>query len=120
MKQGFAAFAAGDLATLDSLFADDIIWHGSGRSFLGGDFAGKEAVFGLFGRPIQETDSFEQQVRTVLADDEHAVALVDAKASRDGKHADMQQVFVFRVSRGQIKEAWVTMQDQYAADKFWA
>ena len=59
-------------------------------------------------------------MHTILADDEHAVALVEARAARDGKKATMQQVFVFHIAAGKIKEAWVALQDQYAADEFWA
>ena len=120
VKKGFAAFEAGDIATLNTMFADDVVWHGAGRSFLGGDFKGKGDVLGVFARLSQEADSFEQKVHTILADDEHAVALVEARAARDGKKATMQQVFVFHIAAGKIKEAWVALQDQYAADEFWA
>ena len=119
-KKGFAAFEAGDIATLNTLFTDDIVWHGAGRSFLGGDFVGKGEVLGVFARVTQEADSFRQKVHAVFADDEHAVALVEAEASRGGKNAKMQQVFVFHVSNSRIKEAWVTLHDVYAADEFWA
>lgn len=120
VKKGFAAFDAGDMAALNTLFTDDIVWHGAGRSFLGGDFAGKGAVLGVFARLTQEADSFQQKVHAVLADDEHAVALVEATATRDDKKASMQQVFVFHISGGKIREAWVSLHDVYAADEFWA
>ncbi len=120
VKKGFAAFEAGDIATLNTLFTDDIVWHGAGRSFLGGDFKGKAEVLGVFARLTQESDSFEQRIHAVLADDEHAIALVEAKAARDGKRATMQQVFVFHFAKGRITEAWVTPHDVYAADEFWA
>jgi len=120
VKKGFAAFEAGDIATLNTLFTDDIVWHGAGRSFLGGDFVGKGEVLGVFARVTQEADSFEQRIHAVLADDDHAVALVEAHASREGKKATMQQVFVFHIVDAKIKEAWVTLHDQYAADEFWA
>jgi ketosteroid isomerase-like protein len=120
VKKGFAAFEAGDIATLNTMFADDVVWHGAGRSFLGGDFVGKGEVLGVFARVTQEADSFEQKVHTILADDEHAVALVEAHASREGKKITLRQVFVFHVSNSKIKEAWVSLHDPYAADEFWA
>ena len=119
-KQGFAAFATGDLPTLNTMLSNDIVWHGAGRSFLGGDFKGKAEVLGVFARVTQEADSFDQKIHAVLADDDHAVALVEAHATREGKEARIHQVFVFHISQGQITEAWVTMQDQYSADEFWA
>lgn len=120
IKKGFAAFAAGDMATLNTMLTDDIVWHGAGRSFLGGDFRGKGDVLGVFARLTQEADSFQQKVHAVLADAEHAVALVEADARRGGKQATMQQVFVFHISGGKIREAWASIHDLYAADEFWA
>ncbi len=49
VRSGYAAFATGDMATLDELFADDIAWHAPGRNQLSGDYVGKEAVFGDVG-----------------------------------------------------------------------
>jgi len=120
VRKGFAAFDTGDIATLNTMFADDVVWHGAGRSFLGGDFKGKGEVLGLFARLSQEADSFEQKVHTILADDEHAVALVEARAARSGKKATLQQTFVFHLDKGRIKEAWATLHDLYAFDEFWA
>ena len=120
VEKGFAAFAAGDLPTLNMLLTDDIVWHGAGRGFLGGVFRGKAEVLGVFARVTQESDSFKQHIHAVLADDEHAVALVETEAAREGKKAEMQQVFVFHILKGRITEAWVSTQDQYAADEFWA
>jgi ketosteroid isomerase-like protein len=120
VRKGFAAFEAGDVATLNTLFTDDIVWHAAGRSFLGGDFAGKGAVLGVFARLTQEADSFQQKVHSVLADGEHAVALVEADAARGDRKTRMRQVFVFHFSGGRICEAWVSAHDQYAADEFWA
>ncbi len=120
VEKGFAAFAAGDMATLNGLFTDGIVWHSSGRSFLAGDFAGKEAVFGNFARLFQETDSFSQEIHTILADDGHAVALVTATASRAGKTAAMRQTITFHLAGSKVTEVWLSSFDQYAADEFWA
>ena len=119
-RKGFAAFAGGDMATLNELFADDIVWHSSGRSFLAGDFVGKEAVFGNFARLAQETDSFKQEIHTILADDEHAIALVTATPSRAGRTAAMRQHITFHIAGGKVQEVWLSSFDQYAADEFWA
>jgi ketosteroid isomerase-like protein len=120
VRRGFEAFATGDMATLNELMSDDAAWHTSGRGPLAGDFRGKEAIFGSFARIPQETDTFSQQIHALLADDEHAVALVEATATRKGRTAAMQQVFVFHVSGGKATEVWVTAVDPYAADEFWA
>ncbi len=120
VRKGFEAFAAGDMATLDAIMADDIAWHASGTGVIAGDFEGKQAVFGSFARIPQEADSFSQEVHAILADDDHVVALVNATATRRGATATLAQVFVFHVEDGKAKEIWVTPFDQAAADAFWS
>lgn len=119
VRKGFAAFATGDLATMDALFADDVVWHSGGRSMLSGTFEGKEAVFANFGRFASEVESFNQELHAILADDEHAVALVNATMTRGGKTETQPQVIVFHIADGKVTEAWISFQDAYAADAFW-
>jgi ketosteroid isomerase-like protein len=41
LKDGYAAFAKGDFAVLDDLFAEDLLWHTGGRGQLAGDYRGR-------------------------------------------------------------------------------
>ena len=78
LRKGYAAFAAGDMETVASLFADDIAWHQAGSSPLSGDLAGKDAVFGTFAQLIQLTKgTFGQEIHDLLANDDHAVTMVE-------------------------------------------
>ncbi len=120
VRKGFEAFGAGDMATLDAIMADDAVWHASGAGVLSGDFVGKQAIFGNFALIPQETDAFSQEIHAILADDEHAVALVNATATRRGNTATFAQMFVFHVEGGKTKEVWTTPIDQAAADAFWS
>jgi ketosteroid isomerase-like protein len=120
VRKGFEAFAAGDMATLDALFADDATWHSSGAGVLTGDFVGKQAIFGNFARIPQESDAFRQDVHAILADDEHTVALVNATATRRGKTTSLAQVLVFHVEGGKAKEVWITPVDAAASEAFWS
>jgi ketosteroid isomerase-like protein len=120
VRKGFEAFAAGDMATLDALFADDATWHSSGAGVLTGDFVGKQAIFGNFARIPQESDAFSQEVHAILADDEHTVALVNATATRRGKTANLAQVLVFHVEGGKAKEVWITPVDAATSEAFWS
>ncbi len=119
-RRGYAAFAAGDMATLDELFADDIVWHISGRGPLSGNYEGKEAVLGYFGRLAQETGgTFRIEIHDVLANDEHVVALTSGSAERQGKSlTDARGVQVFHVRDGKVTESWFHSGDQYADDEF--
>ncbi len=120
VRKGFQAFAAGDVATLDQLIADDAKWHASGRNPLAGDFDGKAAILESFARLRTETESFKQDIHAILADDDHVVALVNATITRGGKTLEVQQTLVFHVADGKSIEVWSFPTDQYAVDEFWA
>ncbi|MEA2580219.1 MAG: uncharacterized protein QOE83_1111 [Actinomycetota bacterium] len=120
VRKGFEAFDSGDMATLDAIMADDIVWHASGTGIVSGDFVGKAAVFGNFALIPQETDAFSQEIHAILGDDEHVMVLANATMTRRGNTATVAQMFVFHVKDGKAKEVWVTPFDQAAADAFWS
>jgi ketosteroid isomerase-like protein len=47
------------------------------------------------------------------------VALATATATRRGKTATLDQIFVFHIEGGKAKEVWVTFADPAAAEAFW-
>ena len=121
VRRGYAAFMEGDMATLDELFADDIVWHAPGRNQLSGDFHGKQEVFASFQKVAELTGgSFKLEIHTVLADDEHAVVLARAMAERNGRKLDDNSVQVYHVKDGKVTEQWLYPGDVYAGDEFWA
>jgi hypothetical protein len=44
------------LPTIADLFAEDLLWHNPGRNQLAGDYLGRDAVHGLFGRLTELTE----------------------------------------------------------------
>jgi ketosteroid isomerase-like protein len=120
-RTAYAAFGAGDMATLGDLFADDIVWHSAGDNILSGEYVGKEAVFGLFGQLAQETGgSFRNDIHDILANDRHGVALVTSTAARGGKTLNSRAVRVFHMSDGKLAEFWNFPEDPAHVDDFWA
>lgn len=118
MADGYAAFAKGDFATLDDLFAEDILWHVSGRNQLAGEYRGRAAVYEFFGRLMELTGaSFHLDVLKLLADDDHAMALVTQSASHGGRRAETLNVHVSRLRDGVVLEFWDASTDQYALDE---
>jgi ketosteroid isomerase-like protein len=121
VRRGYEAFATGDMATVASLFADDVVWHSPGRSAISGNFKGQDEVFAFFGKLVEMTGgNFGIEVHDVLANDEHATVLVHAKGQRDGASWEGNIVHVLHLADGKVKEIWVHEGDQYAADEFWA
>ena len=120
IRRSFDAFARGDMAGMQSLVAEDTVWHIPGRGPLAGDHHGRDAVFEMFGRLMQASEgTFNQKLHDVLASEDHAVALTFATARRGDNSYDSQDVWIFHLSEGQIAEAWWRPGDLYAADEFW-
>jgi uncharacterized protein len=117
VREAYDAFAKGDLAALDEVIAEDVRWHLPGRNQLSGTYTGRAAVYEMFGRLMAVTEgSFRIEVRTVLADDDHALALVDVSARSGERSFATTDVHVCRMDGGRIAEFWDTTSDQYAAD----
>jgi uncharacterized protein len=118
IRDGYAAFANGDFAVLTDLFADDLVWHVGGRSQLAGESRGRDDVFAFFGKIMEVTEgSFRLDVHTILADDEHGVALVFGTASRGGRTITDIAAHVFHIRDGKVTEYWNATTDQYAFDE---
>ena len=119
IRDGYAAFAKGDFAVLHDRFAEDLLWHDGGRNQLAGENRGRDAVFGLFGRLMAVTEgTFRADLHAVLADDEHAVALVAIAASRGGRSVEVNEAHVFHMRDGKVAEFWNASADMYAFDEF--
>jgi uncharacterized protein len=118
IRDGYAAFSKGDLAVLSDLFADDLLWHEGGQNQLSGDYRGREAVFGLFGKLKEATEgSLHVDLHAVFADDEHGVALVIATASRGGQTITVNNVDVMHLRDGKVVEFWTVPTDPAAVDE---
>jgi uncharacterized protein len=118
IRDGYAAFAKGDFGVLNDLFAEDLVWHDAGRNQTSGDYHGRDAVYGFFGKLMEVTGgTFRADVHAVLADDEHGVALVVLSASRDGRSVEVNEAHVFHLRDGKVIEFWNASTDQYAYDE---
>ena len=118
LKDGYAAFAKGDFAVLNDLFAEDLLWHEGGRNQLSGEYRGRDAVYGLFGKLMEVTEgSFHLDLHAAFADDEHGVVLVTTTASRGGRSVTTHDVHVFHLRDGKVVEFWDSSTDQYAIDE---
>lgn len=121
IRRGYDAFLKRDMATLEDLFAEDVVWHVAGRSPISGEYRGRDALFTVM-RRIDELSggTFRIEIHTVLADDEHGVALTRTTASREGRRLRAQSVSVFHVNDGKVTEVWQASEDQPSIDEFWS
>ena len=118
VMQGFAAFAAGDMATMKGLMADDAVWHSPGNNKFSGAHTGPDAIVRLMASFSEEAEIVNTP-HDILASDDHVVVLVKSSATKGGETLDTDNVFVFHVGDGKVKEAWLMTSDQAAGDAFW-
>lgn len=95
VRRGYAAFNAGDIDTLVSLFAHDVVQHVPGNGPLAGTYKGPEAVLGYYAKLNELTDgTFQADLIEVHGDGHgHVNAVHQTTSVRNG---------VKRVSRGSI------------------
>jgi ketosteroid isomerase-like protein len=119
-RRGYTAFQSGDLDTVRSLFAADIVWHTPGKSHLAGDYRGVDATLGLFMKQFEETaGTFKVDVHDIVANDEHAVAMATVSGDKGGKHIEDRYVHVVHIGGGKLTESWIFSDHQDAVDDFW-
>jgi ketosteroid isomerase-like protein len=119
-RQGYEAFARGDLTALSQLIAADATWHVSDTGPLSGDYHGRDEIFGFFGRLAEQTGgTFRLDVHDVLANDEHAVVLCTLWASRGTKSIEIPVANISHLRDGKITEFWSATTDPQATTDFW-
>ena len=103
------AFRQGDLDTVASLVADDVVWHVPGDHPLAGEYMGRARMLEFLtslpplGFTIREHD--------VFANDEHLCALSFIGARREGLEVETHVVSVFHYRDGQQTERWFYPED---------
>jgi hypothetical protein len=88
---------------------------------MAGTFDGRDRIFRFLATLPKETDgSYGSQLIDVLASDERAAALYRASGQRRGRTLDLDQVLLFRIEDGLVKEVLALPSDPSAFDEFWA
>jgi quercetin dioxygenase-like cupin family protein/ketosteroid isomerase-like protein len=103
-------------------FADDAVWHMTGKSAWAADVKGKDQLLARW-RMVAEASggTFAVELHDLYADDEHAVGISTIRAARGDKKMEMPEIQVFHMTpEGKIKEFWGIAADEAARDAFWA
>ncbi|HYZ68690.1 MAG TPA: nuclear transport factor 2 family protein [Mycobacterium sp.] len=92
MERGYAAFSAGDLDTVMSLFDDDCEWVQPGQSAVSGTFHGKTEILEQFGRLAEKGLTVE--LKQLVAEGDTVVAITQVTAG--GETSEDADVFTIR------------------------
>jgi hypothetical protein len=116
----FAAFARNEGFALRGLFAEDAVWTVPGRGVMAGVYRGREEIFRFLARLPKETDgTYGSELQDVLASSERAAALYRARGTRHGRTLELDQVLLFRIEDGLVREVLALPGDPEAFEAFW-
>ncbi len=108
--------APGGPEAVAHLFDEATVWHLPGRHPMSGDHRGREAVLAA----MRYFEGIQLELHDVVAGDEHAVALLRASGSRNGRTYRALEVDVFHIRGGKVAEFWSFSEDQRLTDEFWS
>lgn len=119
-RRGYTAFQAGDMDTVRSLFAPDIVWNVPGHNRFSGAHKGVDNVLKLFGENFAETNgTFKVELHDIVANDEHAVALATVLGERHGKKLSDRYTHIAHIKGGKVTETWIFDERPDVVDEFW-
>ena len=121
VRKVFEAFSRKEGFALRGLFADDAVWSVPGSGVMAGVYRGRDEIFRFLARLPKETDgTYSSELRDVLASDERAAAVYRARGARRGRTLELDQVLLFRIDDGLIREVLALPSDPDAFEAFWA
>jgi ketosteroid isomerase-like protein len=104
-----------EMAIVDAFMADDIVWHEIGRPE---PRRGKDELRASMGEMSDVTLKYE--LHDVVANDEHAIALGTATATRNGKTLEYRTAEIYHIRDGKATERWAFSDDTAAILAFFA
>jgi ketosteroid isomerase-like protein len=104
-----------EMAVVDAFMADDIVWHEIGRAE---PRRGKDELRATMSEFSDTTIKYE--LHDVVANDDHAIALGTATATRNGKTLEYRTAEIFHIRDGRAVERWAFSDDTAAILAFFA
>ena len=117
IREQAEAMKNGDMqATIDGL-ADDVVWHEIGSPE---PIQGKAAVAARWAGMSDAGGSFSVELHDVVANDDHAVALVTATVSMGDQTFSYRSAEIYHMRDGKVTERWAFSDDTAAINAFFA
>lgn len=124
VRRGYAAFGAGDMDTLMSLMAPDVVHTIPGNNRFTGEHKGTDELMRLYGELF--TVSGGTYAAQLLSVEETAPGTVVSRhrgtAQREGRTLNTEETLTFTIENGMITriESSFSPEDEAAEDAFWA
>ncbi|MBV9439826.1 MAG: nuclear transport factor 2 family protein [Candidatus Eremiobacteraeota bacterium] len=120
VRRGFQAFSARDMATLTELFHPDARWRTAPLGVIGGEHSGRDAVFAMFANlGAQTKNTFTVTPTTYAGFADTVFVRATAGARRGERQAQWDEVLVFRLDGGKVREVSLFLRDYPTVAEFW-
>ena len=102
------------------LMADDVEYHAAGNCPVSGIHKGKEDLARIGQITFRETNGTHRvKLQQIIANKSH-VAVTDIwSATRNGKEIRMDNLLIYKVESGKVKEIREFLEDEIRHDEFW-
>ncbi len=115
----FDAYGQGDLDTMRSVLAEDLV------AYITNAEAGVDRVHGREGfmsrlPDLEGADLSTAVTQIVAIDDERVMTMIEIKAERGARTLHNFAAFLARVSNGQVVELWMVDAKPAYSDEFWS
>ncbi len=121
VRKIFEAFSRRQAFALRDVFAADAVWTVPGDGAMAGVYRGRETILRFLGRLPKETGgTYTSRLLDVLVSDERAAALYHASGERRGRRLDLEQVLLFRLEDGLVRDVLALPSDPAVFEAFWA
>lgn len=120
VREGYEAFARGDLAAASSSFDPAITWRFYGTGRIAGEYKGIDQVQEFLKQlVVLSGGTFRMELIDILASDDEAAVNVRAHAQRLGRTYASHQVHLFRFRDERVVEVWQFASDTNESAAFW-
>jgi len=122
VRKGYTAFGEGDMDTLRSLFAADVVHVATGNNPLAGEYKGVDAVLGYYGKLFELSNgTFTARLESTKAEgDDTVVATHHDSAQRGDRTLDQDETLTFTISGGKVTRLVENHSDKESYDAFWS
>jgi uncharacterized protein len=121
IRRGFAAFNAGDVATLTEVLAVDAVQHMPGNNPLSGDYKGRDSILAMYGQIAELTGgTYQATLEDVYANDHRAIAIYRGKATRNGRTIEERNALAFEIMDGRAVDLEDMTLNGEVDDAFWS
>ena len=105
---------SGDVMSQMEMLDDNVVWHEIGRDE---PIRGKQALIERFsGMPADA--AIKVETHDIVANDEHAIALVTATATMGDKELVYRTAEIYHMSDGKVTERWAFSDDTERINRF--